>query len=45
MNHGDGCLAGAEGLDPAVALFHSLSDATRLAIVRRLALGRRGWWI
>lgn len=27
------------GLDPAVALFHSLSDATRLAIVRRLAMG------
>lgn len=25
------------GLDPAVALFHSLSDATRLAIVQRLA--------
>lgn len=27
------------GLDPAVALFHSLSDATRLAIVQRLATG------
>ncbi|GAB3366353.1 metalloregulator ArsR/SmtB family transcription factor [Amycolatopsis echigonensis] len=27
------------GLDPAVALFHSLSDATRLAIVQRLAHG------
>lgn len=39
MNHGDGCPAGAEGLDPAVALFHSLSDATRLAIVHRLACG------
>nr|WP_245560319.1 metalloregulator ArsR/SmtB family transcription factor [Actinopolyspora halophila] len=30
--------AGA-GLDPAVALFHSLSDATRLAIVQHLAAG------
>ena len=27
------------GLSPAVALFHSLSDPTRLAIVRRLAEG------
>ncbi len=27
------------GLDPAVALFHSLSDATRLAIVQRLSGG------
>ncbi|MEX2552162.1 MAG: metalloregulator ArsR/SmtB family transcription factor [Actinomycetota bacterium] len=27
------------GLLPAVALFHSLSDPTRLAIVRRLARG------
>lgn len=27
------------GLAPAVALFHSLSDATRLAIVQRLAGG------
>ncbi|WP_024794161.1 ArsR/SmtB family transcription factor [Tomitella biformata] len=27
------------GLDAAVALFHSLSDGTRLAIVRRLADG------
>lgn len=27
------------GIDAAVALFHSLSDATRLAIVRRLAGG------
>lgn len=26
-------------LDAATALFHSLSDATRLAILRRLALG------
>lgn len=39
INHGDGCLVGTEGLDPAVALFHSLSDATRLAIVHRLACG------
>ena len=31
-------IAGAE-LDPAVALFHSLSDPTRLAIVRRLGKG------
>ena len=27
------------GIDAAVALFHSLSDATRLTIVRRLAVG------
>ncbi|MGH3949710.1 MAG: ArsR/SmtB family transcription factor, partial [Pseudonocardiaceae bacterium] len=27
------------GLDAAVALFHSLSDGTRLAIVRRLTEG------
>jgi DNA-binding transcriptional ArsR family regulator len=27
------------GMDAAVALFHSLSDATRLAIVQRLARG------
>ncbi|MFF0532657.1 MULTISPECIES: ArsR/SmtB family transcription factor [Nocardia] len=39
MNHGRDCLVGTEGLDPAVALFHSLSDATRLAIVHRLACG------
>ncbi|MFE2958434.1 ArsR/SmtB family transcription factor [Nocardia tengchongensis] len=39
MNNGDGCLAGGTGLDPAVALFHSLSDGTRLSIVRRLACG------
>lgn len=31
--------AAGGGLDAAVALFHSLSDATRLAIVRRLACG------
>lgn len=28
-----------DGLEPAVALFHSLGDRTRLAIVRRLAQG------
>lgn len=41
MNSTDGCLASSSGtgLDPAVALFHSLSDATRLAIVQRLAQG------
>jgi ArsR family transcriptional regulator, cadmium/lead-responsive transcriptional repressor len=42
MNSADGCLASSAagtGLDPAVALFHSLSDATRLAIVQRLAHG------
>ncbi|MFF5035617.1 ArsR/SmtB family transcription factor [Nocardia salmonicida] len=39
IDHGEGCLVGTEGLDPAVALFHSLSDATRLAIVHRLASG------
>ena len=37
----DGCLLGGttSALDAAVALFHRLSDATRLAIVRRLAGG------
>ena len=35
----DGCLADGAGLDPAVALFHSLSDGTRLSIVHRLACG------
>ena len=39
----DGCLtgsaSGSSNPDAAVALFHSLSDATRLAIVRRLADG------
>ncbi|MBC3194347.1 winged helix-turn-helix transcriptional regulator [Pseudonocardia sp. C8] len=42
MNSAEGCLASnlpAASLDPAVALFHSLSDATRLAIVQRLAGG------
>ena len=32
-------VAAGAGLDVAVALFHSLSDGTRLAIVRRLADG------
>ncbi|ORM37554.1 metalloregulator ArsR/SmtB family transcription factor [Williamsia sp. 1135] len=40
---GDGCVAPVSGevveLRAAVALFHSLSDATRLAIVRHLAGG------
>lgn len=31
--------ATVSGLEAAVALFHSLSDGTRLAIVRRLAQG------
>ena len=37
----EGCLVSGTGstLDAAVALFHSLSDGTRLAIVRRLADG------
>ncbi len=38
----DECLASSatgSGLGAAVALFHSLSDATRLAIVQRLATG------
>ena len=42
INTRDGCLAASAvgaGLDPAVALFHSLSDATRLAIVQRLSGG------
>ncbi|MBY6413312.1 winged helix-turn-helix transcriptional regulator [Rhodococcus sp. BP-252] len=42
INGADGCLAAAgtgSNLDAAVALFHSLSDGTRLAIVRRLADG------
>ncbi|TSD94888.1 winged helix-turn-helix transcriptional regulator [Skermania sp. ID1734] len=33
------CFRSDRRVDPAVALFHSLSDATRLAIVRRLACG------
>ncbi|WP_174266896.1 ArsR/SmtB family transcription factor [Mycolicibacterium sediminis] len=45
MNESDECAAGSsegEGstnLDAAVALFHSLSDPARLAIVRRLSDG------
>ena len=42
MNSTEGCLASnppGANLDPAVALFHSLSDATRLAIVQHLAGG------
>ena len=44
MNESDGCLPGSasgtcSNLDVAVALFHSLSDGARLAIVRRLADG------
>ena len=41
MNSINGCLASSVGvgLEPAVALFHSLSDATRLAIVQRLVHG------
>ncbi len=42
MNSGDGRPASSttgSGLDAAVALFHSLSDGTRLAIVRRLTEG------
>lgn len=33
------CVATREGLAPAVALFRSLADPTRLAIARRLASG------
>lgn len=40
MNGVDGCLSAAGvGRGAAEALFHSLSDTTRLAIVRRLAHG------
>ena len=44
MNKSDACLTGStsgtcSNLDAAVALFHSLSDPARLAIVRRLADG------
>lgn len=34
-----GCFTSSLGLGPAAALFRSLSDSTRLAIVRRLACG------
>ena len=44
INKADACLSGGaseatSNLDAAVALFHSLSDSARLAIVRRLADG------
>ncbi|GAA3763066.1 ArsR family transcriptional regulator [Spinactinospora alkalitolerans] len=40
MNSTDGCPSTTSaGLGAAEALFHSLSDSTRLAIVRRLASG------
>ncbi len=39
MNSTDGCQATTAGIGAAEALFHSLSDGTRLAIVRRLAQG------
>jgi DNA-binding transcriptional ArsR family regulator len=39
MNSTDGCQATTAGVGAAEALFHSLSDGTRLAIVRRLAQG------
>ncbi|MBD3780208.1 metalloregulator ArsR/SmtB family transcription factor [Cellulomonas hominis] len=33
------CVASTEGIEPGVALFRSLADPARLAIVRRLAAG------
>lgn len=42
INSTDGCPASSTsdaGRDAAVTLFHSLADATRLAIVQRLATG------
>ncbi|MBR8743282.1 helix-turn-helix transcriptional regulator [Nocardiopsis sp. MG754419] len=39
MNSTDGCLATSDDVNAAEALFHSLSDGSRLAIVRRLAQG------
>lgn len=33
------CVASTEGVEPGVALFRSLADPARLAIVRRLAAG------
>ncbi|MDV3136706.1 ArsR family transcriptional regulator [Mycolicibacterium sp. GF69] len=39
MKSGEPVTAEPVSLDAATALFHSLSDATRLAILRRLALG------
>ena len=35
----DTCLIETAGLSPAASLFHSLSDPTRLAILRHLAAG------
>ncbi|MBE7698694.1 winged helix-turn-helix transcriptional regulator [Oerskovia sp. Sa1BUA8] len=35
----DECAASTEGVEPGVALFRSLGDPARLAIVRRLASG------
>lgn len=40
MKSGEPVTAEPVSLDAATALFHSLSDATRLAILRRLALGQ-----
>ncbi|OZM76425.1 metalloregulator ArsR/SmtB family transcription factor [Pseudonocardia sp. MH-G8] len=37
--HGEVLVCPRDGLRPAVALFHGLSDATRLAIVQRLSRG------
>ncbi|MCW2133434.1 MULTISPECIES: ArsR/SmtB family transcription factor [Crystallibacter] len=39
MTINESCGDAASGLDPAAALFHSLSDPTRLAIVKRMARG------
>ncbi|ABM10330.1 MULTISPECIES: ArsR/SmtB family transcription factor [Micrococcaceae] len=39
MTINDFCGDAGSGLDPAAALFHSLSDPTRLAIVKRMARG------
>ncbi|MDN4507611.1 MULTISPECIES: ArsR/SmtB family transcription factor [Dietzia] len=39
MTHVGGCAAPTAGIGAAEALFHSLSDGARLAIVRRLADG------
>ena len=42
MSSTEGCIGSSRpdaDLGPAVALFHGLSDATRLAIVQRLAAG------
>lgn len=39
MDDTGGCVAAPEGNGAAEALFHSLSDGTRLTIVRRLAEG------